>query len=48
LSNPEPKKSKDTIIFFLQEFDNETFTLGKRFEMETNDNETITDFREKV
>lgn len=48
LDFPEPKTSKDTIIFFLQEFNNETYTLGKRFELDTNDNESLTSFRDRI
>jgi len=44
----ENKQSKATIIFFLQEFNNETYTLGKRFEFDTNDNESITSFRDRI
>jgi len=44
----EPKQSKDTIIFFVQEFNPETFTLSPRFELSTWDNETLTAFREKI
>jgi len=44
----ETKKSRDTIVFFLQEFNEENYTLGKRFEFETNDNETLTSFRDRI
>jgi len=44
----EIKENKDQIIFFLQEFNNETYTLGPRFEFETCDSETLTSFRDRI
>jgi ubiquitin C-terminal hydrolase len=44
----ETKENKEHIIFFLQEFNNETFTLGPRFEFETYDPETLTSFRDRI
>jgi len=44
----ETKNHKDTIVFFLQEFFPETFQLGKRFEFETNDDEEISNFKDRL
>jgi hypothetical protein len=44
----ETKDSKENIIFFLQEFNNETHTLGPRFEFSTHDSETLTSFRDRI
>jgi len=44
----EPKQSKDTIVFFVQEFNPQSFTLGPRFELSTWDNETLSAFRDKI
>jgi len=44
----EIKENKDSIIFFLQEFNNETYTLGPRFEFMTHDSESLTSFRDRI
>jgi len=44
----ERKNSKEIIIFFLQEFNNDTYTLGPRFEFETTDKESLTSFRDRI
>jgi len=44
----ENKKDRDDIIFFLQEFHPETWSLGDRVEFCTNDDEVLTIFRDRI
>lgn len=48
LAEEEVKKSRETIVLFLQQFFPSTWTFGPRFELSTSDEEKLTDFRDRV
>jgi len=44
----EIKTSIDMVIIFLQQFHPDTFTLGERVELDTRDDQSMADFKEKL